>query len=188
MDSTNKNGLMAGFLSILLITMLYVSDPTLLVKGYVWLKQFVFFGAMAYGMSQLRDTSISTSNLSSLKSTADADTSKDFIGLVELLGAGFKIYLIGYLFTFLYIYLLFNFIDPSLVELVKDGTVKIAIETRDPSITEEIFQQKIQQLREQDFSPSITDFLSVMSMVELLIGFVMAFVLALFFQREKPNY
>ncbi len=179
---------MGGFLATLLITMMYVSDASLLVKGYTWLKQLVFFGAVLYGMLQLRQTSIQASNINDLAKTKDVDTTHDFVSFAELLSAGFKIYFIAFFITFLYIFVLFNYIDPTLVELVKDASVKVAIEYKDPSVTEEIFQQQITQLREQDFSPRLTDFFSIMSMFELIMGFMFSFIVALFLQREQPKY
>lgn len=189
MNNTTRTGILAGFMAIFLITMFYIAQPRLLVEGYTWLKQLIFLGAIIYGLSRMRANSVQAVNLQELaKNTQEIDTSKDFIGFSELLTNGFKIYLIGYFITFLYIYVLFNFIDPSLIDLVRDTTVQINSQMKNPETANHIFEAQLKELSERDFAPRLTDIISVIGMIEIIIGFIMSFVVALFLRREQPNY
>lgn len=191
MNKTTRIGILGGFMAIFLITIFYLTRPQMLVEGYVWLKQLVFLGAIIYGLSQMRQNSVQAPNIKALaasqKEATPTDHSKDFVGFTELLANGVKIYLIGYFLTFLYIYLLFNYIDTDLVELVKDHTVRLNIQLKDPKISALRFEEQLAELRKQDFSPRLTDLISVMGMVEIILGFLMSFIVALFLRREQPT-
>ncbi len=191
MNKTTRIGFLGGFLAIFLITIFYLTRPQMLVEGYTWLKQLVFLGAIIYGLAQMRENSVQAPNIKALaasqKEAKPTDHSKDFVGFTELLANGVKIYLIGYFLTFLYIYLLFNFIDTDLVELVKDHTVRLNIQLKDPKISALRFEEQLAELRKQDFSPRLTDLISVMGMVEIILGFLMSFIVALFLRREQPT-
>lgn len=191
MNKTTRIGILGGFMAIFLITIFYLTRPQMLVEGYVWLKQLVFLGAIIYGLAQMRQNSVQAPNIKALaasqKEATPTDHSKDFVGFTELLANGVKIYLIGYFLTFLYIYLLFNYIDTDLVELVKDHTVRLNIQLKDPKISALRFEEQLAELRKQDFSPRLTDLISVMGMVEIILGFLMSFIVALFLRREQPT-
>ncbi len=188
MKNSTRVGIMAGFMAILLITIFDVASPKSLVEGWTWLTQLIYFGAIVYGLNNMRETSIVATNIKELSKTEEVDTSNDFIGLSELVSTGFRIYFIGFIMTFLYVYVLFNYIDPSLVDLVEEATVRLNIELKNPAVPDEIFQGQIKALREEDFSPKLTDFFSAISFFQLGLGFVVSFIVALVLRREKPAY
>ncbi len=185
---STRLGLMSGFLAMLLITFLYVTDPLLLVVGYERLTLLIFFGAIIYGVRQERQTSLTTSNIQDLVGlqAEGGNESKDFAPFSELLKLGFRTYIIGFFIKFFFIYYLFNYYDPQLIELVKEAYVKVFLEHRDPSQTEELFQQELAKFKAGNFGPSLTSFLGIG--MELIMGFLMAFFTAIFFKREHPGY
>jgi len=188
MDRSTRLGLMSGFLATLFITILYVTDPALLVDGYERITLVILFVAIVYGVSQERTTSLSPNGIEDLLNTTETEETEqeDFVSFGELLKFGFKIYVIGFFIKFSFIYFLFNYYDPALIEMVKEAYVDVFIEFRDPTDTELIFEQKLADFKNGNFAPSFTNVLGVG--LELVLGFFMAFFTALFFKREQPDY
>lgn len=189
-SSTARIGLMAGFLAILYIAILYVVEPQMLVTGYERLTLLIFAGAIIYGLSQMRSTSLSARSLQELVDAdpnAAAPDGNDFRSFGDLLQAGFRIYFIAFLLKFAFIYVLFHYYDPSLIDLVRDESTRIYLEQLDPNKdTQVVIEQKVARYREGDFGPSLTDVLGLV--IELVIGFIFAAITALFFKREQPDY
>lgn len=186
---TARLGLMAGFLAILYVTILYVSKPSLLVTGYERVTLLIFIGTVIYGMTRMRSTALNANSLQDLAMEEDSllDTSNDFRSFSELLQAGFRIYFIAFILKFSFIYLLFHYYDPSLIDLVREESVRIFIEQSNfETDTQEIFEQRVAQYRQGEFGPSLKDILGIL--IELVIGFIVAAVLALFFKRDQPDY
>lgn len=181
---------MAGFLAILYITILYISEPLFLVTGYERVTLLIFIGAVIYGMARMRSTALnanSLQDLATIEAPVSVDTSNDFCSFSELLQSGFRIYFIAFILKFSFIYLLFHYYDPSLIDLVREESVRIFIEQSNfENDTQEIFEQRIARYRQGEFGPSLKDVLGIL--IELVIGFIVAAVLALFFKRDQPDY
>lgn len=186
MTKSTQFGLMSGFATMFLITLLYVINPVLLIEGYERLTLLVFAGFILYGVSQKRQTNLSPSNLKDLLST-DNNVENDFAPFGELLNFGFKIFVIGFAIKFTFIYFLFHYYDPNLIELVKEASVKVFESYQNTAQdTQVILDQKLADYKAQDFGPRLTDFLGMG--LELIVGFLIALVIALFFKRERPDY
>jgi hypothetical protein len=190
MTRSTRLGLMAGFLAMMFITMLYVMDPTLLVS-YERFTLLLFVLTIIYAIQQERETSLIVRKIGDLQQTAEVtekiDDSKDFASFGELLQIGFRTYAIAYFIKFFFVYFLFNYYDPSLIELVRDASVEVYKNFQDfSSDTQEIIEQKIAKYKEGEFGPSLRDPLGIV--LELLIGFFVAFLTALFFKRDRPEY
>lgn len=188
MTRSTRLGLMAGFLAMMFITMLYVIDPILLVDGYERLTLLLFVLTIIYAIQQERKTSLRIRKIEDLQhSTTETDDSKDFASFGELLQIGFRTYAIAYFIKFTFVYFLFNYYDPSLIDLVRDASVEVYKNFQDfSSDTQEIIEQKIAKYKEGDFGPSLRDPFGIV--IELLIGFSVAFITAMFFKRERPEY
>lgn len=193
MEQSTRLGLLSGFLSMIFLTFLYLTDPSLLLS-YERLTLLIIATAMLYVMLKRRQSNLVVRNLSELQAAnATTDDSKkinenqEFAGFPELLRMGFRTYVIAYMIKFTFVYFLFNYYDPSLIEMVRDASTKVYLQYQDFSKdTEEIIQQRVAQYRSGEFGPSLTDFLGIA--LELLIGFVMAFIFARLLRREQPNY
>lgn len=189
-SSTARIGVMAGLLAILYITVLYVTDQTLLVVGYERVTLLIFTGAVIYGVAQLRPTQLKARSLQELAQAENinaAHAEQEFKSFGELLQGGFRIYFIAFLMKFIFVYLLFHYYDPSLIDLVREESVRIYMEQSDFSNdTQEVIEQKIAFYREGEFGPSLTDVLGLI--LELLLGFVVAFFTALLLKRDRPDY
>lgn len=188
MTRSTRLGLMAGFLSMMFITFLYVINPTLLVDGYERLTLLLFALTVVYAIQQERQTSFRVQRIEDLKEEKEeVDDSNDFASFAELLQIGFRTYVIAFFIKFTFVYFLFNYYDPSLVELVRDASVEVYKSFQDFSNdTQEMIEQKIAKYKEGDFGPSLRDPLGII--IELLIGFFVAFITALFFKRDRPDY
>jgi hypothetical protein len=188
MDRSTRLGFMSGFLATLLITILYINNPTLLVDGYERITLIILFVAVVYGVSQERTTALSPNRIEDLLETTGNEEEElaDFVSFGELLKFGFKVYVIGFFIKFSFIYFLFNYYDPTLIEMVKEAYVNVFIEYRDPTDTELIFEQKLADFETGNFAPRFTNILGVG--FELVLGFFIAFFTALLFKREQPEY
>lgn len=190
MTKSTRLGLMAGFLAMIFITILYVVDPTLLVDGYERLTLLLFVLTIVYAIQQERETNLSVRKIEDLqpsKGTEEIDDSKDFASFGELLRTGFRTYSIAYFIKFTFVYFLFNYYDPSLIELVRDASVEVYKTFQDfSSDTQEIIEQKIAKYREGEFGPSLRDPIGIL--IELFIGLFVSFITALFFKRDRPEY
>lgn len=188
MTRSTRLGLMAGFLAMMFITILYVVDPTLLVDGYERLTLLLFILTIVYAIQQERSTSLTARKIEDLKTGAEeVDDSKDFASFGELLRIGFRTYSIAYFMKFTFVYFLFNYYDPSLIELVRDASVEVYKSFQDfSSDTQEIIEQKIAKYKEGEFGPSLRDPFGII--IELMIGLFVSFITALFFKRDRPEY
>lgn len=188
---STRLGLLTGFLATLYITVLYVISPRLLVEGYERWTLLLFFGAVIYGVYKTRPTTLTQRSLKDLAETPLKDEKAahegDFKSFGELMQVGFKIYFIAFLIKFAFVYFLFNYYDPSLVEMVRDASTKIYVENMDFSDdTEAMREQIVANYRAGEFGPSLRDPLGLV--IELLIGAFMAFITAIFMKREQPDY
>jgi len=179
---------MAGFLSMMFITLLYIIDPTLLVDGYERLTLLLFVLTIIYAIQQERKTSLTVQEIGDLQGkTTGIDDSQDFASFGELLRIGFKTYVIAYFIKFFFVYFLFNYYDPSLIDMVRDASVEVYKSFQDfSSDTQEMVEQKIAKYKEGEFGPSLRDPIGIL--IELLIGLFVAFMTALFFKRDRPDY
>ncbi|CAA6812863.1 MAG: Unknown protein [uncultured Aureispira sp.] len=191
MTRSTRLGLMTGFLSMMFISLLYVIDATLLVDGYERLTLLFFALAIVYAIQQERKTSLTVRRIEDLQQAGEAldgiDDSKDFASFGELLRIGFKTYVIAYFMKFFFVYFLFNYYDPSLIDMVRDASVEVYKSFQDfSSDTQEMVEQKIAKYKEGEFGPSLRDPIGIL--IELLIGLFVAFMTALFFKRDRPEY
>lgn len=182
-------GMMAGFIATLYITILYLANPRLLVVGYERWTLLLFFGAVVYSVYQIRPTTLNQESLQALALDEEAADQHqgDFRSFGELLQVGFRTYFIAFLIKFIFIYFLFNYYDPSLIEMVRDASTEVFVNNMDfGDDTELMKQERIAQYRAGEFGPSLKDPLGLI--IELLVGFFMAFITALFMKREQPDY
>lgn len=186
MTKSTQLGLMNGFAAMFFLTVLYIIDPILLVQGYERFTLLLAAGLILYGAVKQRPTSLTPAHLEDLLQS-EKDTNNDFISFGELLQFGFRIFVIGFVLKFIYIYFLFHFYDTNLIELAKIESIQIFKSFQNTAThTQEILDQQLKEYSAQNFGPELTDFLGIS--IELIIGFIIAFVIAIFFKRDRPNY
>lgn len=186
MNKSTRIGLLGGFGATFYIALLYKTNSNLLIIGYERWTLLIFFVLMIYGALQHRQTNLAVNSLADLANTS-VDTDNDFASFGELLQLTFKIYALGFFIKFIFIYFLFNYYDPSLVEMVKEESIRIFWDNLDRnSDTAEILQQKLNNYKKGNFGPQLTDFLGIA--MELVVGFSMAFGISIFLKRERPEY
>ena len=161
-------GLIAGFLTCGFLSALYSNNPTNILLGYEKISWLIIVTMKITGVIMERNTQI-----------------KKFTDFNTALKNAFKIFIVAYLIKFIFIYLLFNYIDPKLLEMARDTAVKIFIDHRDPDMTEEIFQQQLKAFRDGYFGPRLFD---VGIMLEIIVGFVISLITAIIIKREKPEF
>ena len=161
-------GLLGGFCSMALLALLYVYDKNYLLSGYEKITWIIILIAMFIAVVR------------------DRDSQKErFIPFYEALKTSFQTFVIAYLIKFAFTYILFSFIDPTLLDLAKEKAVEIFVAHRNTQIAEEIFQQQLEMFKDGYFGPRIVD---IGVMLEIIVGFVISLLLSGFLRREAPEY
>lgn len=168
MNTANIYGFTAGFLSVAFITAIYLDNPSNLLSGIEKFSWLLFVVAMFIGTWRERQLRPDL-----------------FLAFHEALKTAYKIFVIAYLIKFVTIYLLFNFYDTSLQELAREIAVKIFTEHRNEEMPQEIFEQQLKAFSNGYFGPKIFD---IGVMLEMIVGFIAALLIAFLFKREKPEF
>lgn len=179
-------GTLLGFISAFYLSILYVYDKALLIQGYERISLLIFLMGIVFLFTKMRSTSLKNLSAKDLQQHNKDLSQEDFVSFSVLLSAGFQAYVIAFAIKFLFIYFLFHYYDPTLIEMVKEYSTELFMEQRGTDETELIFQEKLEKFRNNDFGPSLTDFLGLA--LELFMGFILVAVTALFFKRDKPEY
>lgn len=184
MSSAIRYGLFSGFLASSASSLMYVYNPSLFLDFALVVCLIITTLGMILSAKY-------TLHHGLVKTDTAMDTSQDnevYITFPEMLAIVFRVFLISYIITFIFMYLLFNVYDTSLVELVKQRNIELLIANKDSTITAELFQQRIKEVEKIDFSPRLSDIVSVQSLFRLVMGFFIALILAFAFKRDKPSY
>ena len=83
------------------------------------------------------------------------------------------------------VFVIFNYVEPSLNDSAREIAVKIFIEHKDAKITQELFEQQLEAYKKGYFGPRIFD---IGVMLELIAGFVLAALTAFLIKRERPEF
>ena len=175
-DSTPNNyrpnyaiifGSIAAIISVGYVYALYLNDPMLLLSGYENLNWLFFLIMMIMVGTRTR--------------AAEAD---GFIDFKSLLSPMFKAFAMAYTLKYIFIYTLFTYIDPQLIDMVKDLGRKMLIDMRDPNWTDEMLQAQLESYNQQ--TVSIFDFMGLA--IHLVFGFILALILAFILKRERPEF
>jgi ABC-type xylose transport system permease subunit len=160
-------GAIAAIVAIAYTYTLYLSEPTYLISGYENFNWLVFFIMMIMVGVSLR-----------------AAQSDKFIEFKPLLNAMYKAFALAYILKYIFVYTLFKYIDPTLLDLVRDYGRKQLIASRDPNWTDQMFQDVVANYNNQPIP--IFDFLGVA--IHLVLGFIVAIILSFLLKRERPDW
>lgn len=183
MSTVIRYGILSGFLACFICTLMYVYNPSL----------FLDFGLIGCFVAAIVCMILAAKKIllegSVSQSVPDSEDASDvFISFSEMLAVLFRVFLMNYVITFFFVYLLFNVYDTSLTELVKQQNIELMLANKDSSVTEALFQERLKEVKKIDFAPRLTDILSIQSLFRLVIGFVLSLILAFAFKRDKPTY
>lgn len=160
-----RQGLYAGGASVLITLALYIIDPKMMLKVGNWLifvLSIVFMVMAAKGKKK---------------------DNGGFISFKEAFTESWLTYLIYALISLVFSYLLFNIIDPSLKDTVKEIAME-AMEKMSGLLGEEGTAKAIEELEKQD-SFSIGNLLQS-TVFSLIFGAVIALIIGAAVKKEKP--
>ncbi len=166
-----KNGLFMGIASILFTMVLYFIDPSMI------------FGTIAYaGM-------LSPIYFMWKSATEEKAINDGFLSFSEGLKAAFLTAVIGGLITQLFSYVLINFIDPSLVDVLREtsieATEKIIAMFGD---NEDAAEQMREAMEEQDFTPTLGKTLIGYLGSLIFPTFIIALIIAAITKKENKSF
>ncbi|MEN0003454.1 MAG: DUF4199 domain-containing protein [Bacteroidota bacterium] len=164
-NSGIRYGIIAGIAVIAYFLLFYVIDrPLMLHVGVSWSSLLVYGTFMVLACQQLA------------KRQPAAD-------LKAYLKPAFTVFVIANAAYYLFYYLLFNAIDPSMVE-VQRGLLEATLERYDSSLGDAVKKQLSEQIQSDNFGVSFQDAFFGFAW-SLIGGFVLALGVAFYFDRRK---
>ena len=186
MNPTLRYGLSAGLFSVLYLLLVYLYDTKLLMQGWeaaIWLILLLF---MLLAAKQARNPKSEPRYSTAELLRADTPELSAFAPMPILLKLLFRVFVLGYSLKFLFIYLLFHYVDPSLIEMAKDTEVKAFVANRPDNLTDAVFDEQLQAfIKGGSFGPQL-EFMALF--IVFILGFLISALIALFFRRPKPEY
>ena len=146
MNLSLRFGLWAGFLSMLYISLLFVTDKILLIRGWENITWLIIFTIMIIASIKMRDHS-----------------KKKFVSFKPLLQLNFRIFILAYLLKYILIIGMFN-IDNELQTMVKEHELTMVRQELEKEFADQIKSQReeninrqIEEYESRGFGPTIMD-------------------------------
>lgn len=109
-----------------------------------------------------------------------------YIEFKEGLKVTFLVWVIGTLLTTVFLYLLYNFIDPGLVDVQKEVTMEL-MEKFTANMDEETLEQINKTMEEQGFGLDMKKSLLTYGFGLIFPGFIIALIVSLIIRRKNPE-
>ncbi len=163
-----KYGMLAGLVTVVLYMIIYfVNAKTMLGPLVQWGSLLIFIGAMAKaGIDRKNDNG-------------------GYLSFMDTFLEGFKTYAIAAIIYYIFYYILFNFIDPGLTELLKEQAIE-AIEKMAGLVGGDGMEAAMDAIESQDFSIGIGSALMSLFM-SILGGGIVALIVAVFIKKDPPQ-
>jgi len=165
-----KYGIYSGVASVLFSMVLYFINPSLMFGMAAWIGLLI----PVYFMYKA--------------ATEEKMENDGYLSFGEALKATFLVAVIAFLISTLYSYVLINFIDPSLVDTIKQQSVEAAEKVAGMfGGDEDVLEEMRDQMDEQNFAPTLAS--SLMSYLFTLIipGFPMALIVSAITKKNNEN-
>lgn len=162
-------GLMIGVASILLNILLYVYDPILLLGAGSWIGLIICIYFMVKSVSVTRSEN------------------GGFLSLSESFKSSWLAYVLGSFISSIFMFILVNYIDPSLIESIRDAQIDALKQTS------QLFNYSENQLEElisaiKDTNPFGLAQIAVTIPVSFLFpGAILAIIIAAIMKRNRPD-
>jgi len=109
-----------------------------------------------------------------------------YMSFAEAFKVTFQSFLVGSLIYWLFYYILFNFIDPSLAEEQKRMAME-AMEKIGSLMGEENFEKMLEAVEEQSFQVTVTSVLTNFLTSLIFPGAIFALIISLFIKKKHPD-
>lgn len=174
MNLSLRFGLWAGFLSMLYISLIFVTDKILLIKGWENITWLIIFVVMIFGSIKMRDQS-----------------KKKFVSFRPLLQFNFRVFLLAYLLKYVLIIGLFS-ADTELKNMAKEHELTMVRQELEKEFADQIKSQREENINRQikayesgGFGPRVLD---LGLLIHLVGGFVLSAMVAGVIRRDEPEY
>ena len=165
--SLNK-GLLWGGISVVITFILYFINPELLMKWYVGIISVVL--AIVFMVMAVKE----------FKSKNNGA-----VTFGEGLMTSWLTGVIGGTITTVVGYMLFNYIDPSLVDMIRDMQLE-ALESQASSLSDEQYEQQLKFM--EKMNPSSTIFTIATYVIYAILGLIVSLIIAAVMKHEKPEW
>lgn len=166
-----RNGLYMGGALVLLYLALYFVSPKVFLSWGSWISFAVYIYFM-YNAAKEERASLG-----------------GYMSFGEGFKAAFLAFVVGGLISALFTYVMYNFIDPTLIDLTKEIALE-AFEKMSGFMGEEAAETAMETIEDQDFSTSYSIGNTLMGYLFSLIfpGAVIALIIAAIMKRTNNNY
>jgi len=166
-----KNGLFMGVASILFTMVLYFVDSSMMFGGVAWVGLLI----PIYFMWK--------------SATEERANNGGYLTFGEGLKAAFLAAVIGGLIAQLFTYILMNYIDPSLVDVLRETSIASAEKMVGMfGDNEEAIEAMREAMDEQDFTPTIISTLTTYLISLIFPTFVIALIIAAITKKQDQSY
>lgn len=167
-----KNGLFFGLASIAYTLIVYLVSPKMLFSGFtgllVALVMTVIFMVMA--------------------AKAERADNEGFLSYGEALKTTFFVFVIGSLISTIFSYILYNIIDPSLIDLMKESAVETATKMAEFfGAPEDQLDQIREEVMNQDMSMGVGRMI-LQWVYSLIFGFIVSLIVSAVVKKNAPSY
>lgn len=162
-----KHGIFYGLFSIILTLVIYLVDPT--IFGEFWFSFLMMPIPIIFMVLAVRDEK-------------RADDGYILFGNAFLQSLG--VVIIGYLISGVFSYLLYNFIDPGLEDVIK-GSIIENMESFEDMMPEEAYEKMIEDMENRHFADLKSIGLGLVSMI--MIGGIFALIIAAIMKKERKG-
>ncbi|OWY19524.1 DUF4199 domain-containing protein [Sphingobacteriales bacterium UPWRP_1] len=167
-----RYGAIAGFALIILYVVLYAVNPALMYSLW-WLGVLMFVAIIAVMVLAARNTRTEQGGYGTF---------------AQLVAPAFAVMVVVQLLSSVYNYVMFNYIDPSLTETLRNATTETTYQWMSSwGVPEEEIEKTMDELDTRDFSVTLKSSLFGFAGA-CIIGFAIAAVIALILRRNPPAH
>lgn len=168
MNHAVKNGVIYGLVSVVFTLVLYLIDKTLLSK--FMMLTLVGFAIMIFFM---------------VKSAREEKMDNEgILPYGEAVKNTFVVVAIGMLISSLFTFILYNFIDPSLIDMLKDATIETTRSMMEKfGAPEDQIDQAMEQIEDTDMDMSMSKVL-VQYAQSLIFGLIISLIVSAFVKKN----
>lgn len=165
-----KNGLFMGVASVLFSMILYFINPKMMFGGVAYLG----FLIPLYFMWKA--------------GTDERQSNGGYLSFGGALKVTFLSIVVGFLISNLFSYVLINFIDPSLIEVIRETSMETAEKMAGMfGGNEDVMEEMKDAMEEQDFSPTLGSTLLTYLVGLIFPGFVFALIISAIVKKDDPS-
>ena len=167
-----KNGLYFGLASIAYTLIIYLLNPKMLFSGFTGIIVAIILTVVFMVMA----------------ARAERADNEGFLSYGEALKTTFLVFVVGSLLSTIFSYSLYNYIDPSLVDQMKEAALETSVKMAEFfGAPEDQLDQIREEIMNQDMSMGVGRMI-LQWVYSLIFGFICSLIVSAFVKKSGPTY